>query len=106
MLAGSGTRVSPGPAERVSPGSARPPRYRASLRWPALLLLTREAPGSAGVDRPMRLPMTRPRSTSSRKRLETWLWTGPVGHLAGGALDFAGALARYLLARALRRTIR
>ncbi len=23
------------------------------------------------------------------KRFETWLWTGPAGHLAGGALDFA-----------------
>src|SRR5271154_4711626 len=106
MLAGSGTRVSPGPAERVSPGSARTPRYRASLRWPALLLLTREAPGSAGVGEPMRSPMTQPRFTSPPKRLETWLWTGPVGHLAGGAVDFAEALAGYLLARALRRTIR
>ena len=43
--------------------------------------------------------MTRPRH-SPVKLLETWLWTGPVGHFAGGALDFAGALARYLLARA------
>jgi len=34
------------------------------------------------------------------RRLETWLWTGPVGHLLGGALDFAQALARYLRARA------
>lgn len=40
------------------------------------------------------------------RRLETRLWTGPPGHLAGGAMDFAGALARYLLARALRRAIR
>jgi hypothetical protein len=38
--------------------------------------------------------------------LETWLWTGPVGHLLGGALDFTQALARYLLARARRRAIR
>jgi hypothetical protein len=34
---------------------------------------------------------------------ETWLWTGPLGHLLGGGLDFAQALARYLLARARRR---
>jgi hypothetical protein len=50
--------------------------------------------------------MAPPRSASPIKRLETWLWTGPVGHFAGGALDFAHALARYLLARALGRTIR
>jgi hypothetical protein len=50
--------------------------------------------------------MTRPRPSPPLKRLETWLWTGPVGHFAGGALDFAGALARYLLARARGRTIR
>jgi hypothetical protein len=29
------------------------------------------------------------------RRLETWLWTGPLGHLIGGTLDFAEALARY-----------
>jgi hypothetical protein len=43
--------------------------------------------------------------SSAGKRAETWLWTGPVGHLLGGALDFAGALAGYLRAsraRALR----
>jgi hypothetical protein len=28
------------------------------------------------------------------------LWTGPIGHLAGGTIDFGQALARYLLARA------
>jgi hypothetical protein len=33
------------------------------------------------------------------RRLEAWLITGPVGHFVGGALDFAGALARYALAR-------
>jgi hypothetical protein len=38
--------------------------------------------------------------------MEAWLWTGPIGHLIGGGLDFAQALARYLLARALGRTIR
>jgi hypothetical protein len=39
-------------------------------------------------------------SVRNARRLETWLWTGPVGHLAGGALDFAQALARYMRARA------
>jgi hypothetical protein len=44
--------------------------------------------------------------SSPLHQLETWLWTGPVGHLLGGALDLTGATARYLLARyapALRR---
>jgi hypothetical protein len=36
---------------------------------------------------------------SATRRLETWLWTGPAGHLVGGVLDFAGALSRHLLAR-------
>jgi hypothetical protein len=51
--------------------------------------------------------MAPPRSTSPSpaKRLETWLWTGPVGHFAGGSLDFVQALARYLLARARGRRI-
>ncbi|HEX5852867.1 MAG TPA: hypothetical protein VFY36_07235 [Solirubrobacteraceae bacterium] len=40
------------------------------------------------------------------RRVETWLWTGPVGHLLGGALDFLQALARYAYARARGRTIR
>jgi hypothetical protein len=44
-----------------------------------------------------------PRPTAAR-RLERWLWTGPVGHLVGGALDFAGALAHYR--RAQRRARR
>jgi hypothetical protein len=37
------------------------------------------------------------------RRSERWLWTGPVGHLVGGGLDFAQALGRYLLARRARR---
>jgi hypothetical protein len=36
--------------------------------------------------------------TSARRRLETWFWTGPLGHLLGGGLDFARALSRHLLA--------
>ena len=36
-----------------------------------------------------------------RGALETWLWTGPAGHLLGGTLDLAQALARYR-ARAAR----
>jgi hypothetical protein len=27
--------------------------------------------------------------------LETWLWTGPVGHFVGGALDLLQALIAY-----------
>jgi hypothetical protein len=37
--------------------------------------------------------------------LETWLWTGPLGHLLGGGVDFGIALARYLLARVRSRTV-
>ncbi len=33
------------------------------------------------------------------RRLETWLWTGPAGHLLGGTLDYVQALARYLRQR-------
>ncbi|HEY2631051.1 MAG TPA: hypothetical protein VGI26_01590 [Solirubrobacteraceae bacterium] len=37
-----------------------------------------------------------PFSARRAHRLETWLWTGPLGHLIGGTLDFAGALASYM----------
>ncbi|MGH2854149.1 MAG: hypothetical protein ACRDLF_08150 [Solirubrobacteraceae bacterium] len=37
------------------------------------------------------------------RRTERWLWTGPVGHLVGGGLDFTQALARYLRARRAHR---
>jgi hypothetical protein len=33
------------------------------------------------------------------RQLERWLWTGPVGHLIGGLLDFAQALVHYVRAR-------
>jgi hypothetical protein len=36
---------------------------------------------------------------ASLRRAETWLLTGPAGHLLGGALDFLEALARYVRAR-------
>ncbi|HEV3072468.1 MAG TPA: hypothetical protein VGY76_13700 [Solirubrobacteraceae bacterium] len=39
---------------------------------------------------------------SPARRVETWLWTGPAGHLLGGALDFLQALARYLRMRQTR----
>jgi len=29
------------------------------------------------------------------RALETWLWTGPLGHLVGGALDVGEALVRH-----------
>jgi hypothetical protein len=55
----------------------------------------------------VRAPLYRraPRRRAGR-RLETWLWTGPLGHLVGGGLDLARALARYLLARARGRAVR
>jgi hypothetical protein len=40
------------------------------------------------------------------RHIEARLWTGPAGHLVGGALDLAQALARFGLARALRRRSR
>jgi hypothetical protein len=43
--------------------------------------------------------MGAPPARSSIRRFETWLLTGPVGHLVGGGLDFCEALARYLLAK-------
>jgi hypothetical protein len=39
------------------------------------------------------------RSSPLHRRAETWLWTGPVGHFAGGALDVAQALVSYLRTR-------
>jgi hypothetical protein len=33
-------------------------------------------------------------------RLAAWIVTGPLGHLYGGALDWATLLARYALERA------
>jgi len=33
------------------------------------------------------------------ERLLTWLVTGPLGHLAGGALDWCELLVRYWWAR-------
>jgi hypothetical protein len=44
--------------------------------------------------------------TAPGRQIETWLWTGPLGHLVGGGLDFVRALARYLLARARGRAVR
>jgi hypothetical protein len=35
------------------------------------------------------------RGAAVHKRLETWLWTGPVGHFVGGALDLLQALVTY-----------
>ena len=40
-----------------------------------------------------------------RERLATWLVTGPLGHLAGGVLDWAELLGRYWWARARGRPI-
>jgi hypothetical protein len=38
-------------------------------------------------------------SGRAHRRLETWLWTGPVGHLLGGGLDVAQAVLAYLRTR-------
>ncbi|HTZ65762.1 MAG TPA: hypothetical protein VMB51_16810 [Solirubrobacteraceae bacterium] len=40
------------------------------------------------------------------RRFETWLWTGPAGHLLGGGADFVRALTRYFWARARGRAVR
>jgi hypothetical protein len=40
----------------------------------------------------------------SVRRLETWLWTGPVGHLIAGVMDWLVAVTGWL-AYALRRRI-
>ena len=45
------------------------------------------------------------REQPARKRAETWLWTGPVGHLLGGAADLAGALCKHGLAGARTRVV-
>ncbi|HEU4977235.1 MAG TPA: hypothetical protein VFT50_19260 [Baekduia sp.] len=39
-------------------------------------------------------------------RLAAWVWTGPIGHLYGGLLDWVELLVRLTLARARRRTRR
>ncbi|MGO8906475.1 MAG: hypothetical protein ACLQMH_12750 [Solirubrobacteraceae bacterium] len=46
----------------------------------------------------------RPHQPVLARRVERWLWTGPVSHLVGGALDFIVALAGHLLARARGRS--
>jgi hypothetical protein len=38
-------------------------------------------------------------SNALHRRVETWLWTGPAGHLAGTALDLAQALVSYMRTR-------
>jgi hypothetical protein len=43
------------------------------------------------------------RNRSPISRAEAWLWTGPVGHLVGGALDLLEAVVRYQVQRARRR---
>jgi hypothetical protein len=44
------------------------------------------------------------RAQSALQRLEARFWTGPAGHLLGGALDVISALSRHLAARAVRAT--
>jgi hypothetical protein len=44
----------------------------------------------------------RPARHSPPKRLEAWLWTGPLGHFVAGVIDWLIALARYAVERATR----
>jgi hypothetical protein len=37
------------------------------------------------------------------RRAEAWLWTGPIGHFVGGALDLISALARHRIRRLRKR---
>jgi hypothetical protein len=46
--------------------------------------------------------VTRGGDWPSARRAETRLWTGPVGHFVGGAIDLAQALLRYARSRARR----
>jgi hypothetical protein len=62
---------------------------------------SRPAPADAARAAPAAL-----RARAIGRGLETRLWTGSAGHLVGGMLDFGQALARYMLARALNRTVR
>jgi hypothetical protein len=50
--------------------------------------------------------MTPPPKRTAGQRAESWLWTGPIGHLAGGSLDFLQALTNYWRVNARRRAIR
>jgi hypothetical protein len=48
-------------------------------------------------------PVHDPRAQISLlQRLEARFWTGPLGHLLGGALDVVSALTRHLVVRAVR----
>lgn len=83
-------------SDRVRPKPGPQPRRRAAGEGGAAPAGTATRPrGRGGLSRP---PL--------RRRLEGRLRTGPAAHLLGGALDFAGALAHYLLARARGRTLR
>jgi hypothetical protein len=62
---------------------------------------------AAGTPATIPCPSVSTRSAPSRlRRAETWLWTGPAGHLAGGTLDVLSGLARYALARVRGRALR
>jgi len=43
--------------------------------------------------------MSARRAAATARRAESWLWTGPVGHLVGGTLDVLEALLRHALRR-------
>src|SRR5438876_3982718 len=63
------------------------------LRDGGLHALLLEAPDTSAT-----IPCRRMSAGSRQRpgrRLETWLWTGPLGHLLGGAADLAAALCGY-----------
>jgi hypothetical protein len=45
-------------------------------------------------------PISRPLA----ERVQAWLWTGPLGHLYGGLVDFVTLLSRILWGRVRRAT--
>jgi hypothetical protein len=59
--------------------------------------MTLFSPGGTRYGRP---PIAR---RAPWRRFESWLWTGPLGHLAGGLADFAQALFQYTTVRVLQR---
>jgi hypothetical protein len=39
--------------------------------------------------------MARSHTPALLRRAETWIWTGPLGHLVGGSLDLLAAFVHY-----------
>ncbi len=75
-------------------------RLAALLREHMAALQAANAPDVAAAERAGLAPalVDRLRLTPAR-RLEAWIVTGPLGHLAGGLADWGGLLARWASAR-------